>query len=271
MGNSVQLEGWTGGHTPLWGCYPEPLNPFVYLWMGHCSLFTTWLLQSFLKMFTFTTCGWEELDSSRPMSPWIWEFPVLPLICICKPALSFPTSSLSCNTLLNSDSSPHRPFSLLSSSSPRAVAVLGTWFTPQVTTGDHVVKCPPPPNNSYHLSSLEFSLVAWSWSPSHTFWIFVAAASYFWDQLLYWLKRAWFWWGSNQPPDFSGLNIFLMLPVHAGLAVGSDACCPPSGNQGAEASPSAVFLGTSGLVKAAWWLIGFCSSAIGQSVSHDQT
>ena len=32
-----------------------------------------------------------------------------------------------------------------------------------------------------------------------------------------------------------------MLPVHAGLAVGSDACCPPSGNQGAEASPSAVF------------------------------
>ena len=171
VGSATWIDSFNGQLCPAgrmnWGPHP---------WLGllswasksiHLSLDETLFslhhvaqLQSFLKTFTFTTCGWEELDSSGPMSPWIWEFPVLPLICICKPDVSFLTSSLSCNTLLNSDSSPHRLFSLLSSSSPRAVAVLSSWFTPQVTTDDHVVKCPPPPNSSYHLSSLEFSLVA---------------------------------------------------------------------------------------------------------------
>lgn len=67
----------------------------------------------------------------------------------------------------------------------------------------------------------------------------------------------------QQPaPRFQWLEHILMFPVHADLAVGSDACCPPSGSQGAEVSPSAVFLGTNGLEKAAWWLIGFCSPAI---------
>lgn len=50
--------------------YSEPLNPFIYPWRGHRSLDLVLhhmaQFQSFLKVFTFTTCVWEELGSSRP-------------------------------------------------------------------------------------------------------------------------------------------------------------------------------------------------------------